>query len=562
MKIHHRLPTITRKEDWVAIDIEMFQLEPYKFHIPGTGKFACMSICTNGEDVYMITDPEDVEDALYNVRFSMWVMHNAPFDIAHLRELAFIPSREKKLWDTMYIDRILWGGFFDRFSLASLARRYLDIYLEKETRDLFEEGEELTADMIKYSAFDAKCTWHIAQKQRDRISDRVLNEVWWKTDSPAMWALMDAKGFRIDVDAWEALAERNKERQLEIDEQLPFNPRSYAQVRKHLKECGFPNLPSTGKKILDKFISKFPGTEAERLARMTLLSRKYSKRVTTYGKNYFKKYLLEENDYHVVKSAWRVIGAETGRTSSRDPNLQNIPVRDTIEFRQCFVARPGNKLIVADYSQQEPRISAFVSKDKRLKKVFNSGGDIYQNIAEMRWKEKVSRDDPRRRKIKDVVLGTGYGLTEYGLSEQWDCSVEEAEEFLYEFWELFPRWQTYMDRMRQKKVSVSTVIGRKIWLNRYSNQCERNALNAPIQGSGADMMKRAIAEIWNGWDHGSWALVGTVHDEIIFDVPEKDVMDVSLLIEHRMVKVAEEMCPGIDFKVDIHVCDTWAEAKE
>jgi len=297
-----------------------------------------------------------------------------------LRRHAEIKPR-KKLWDTMLIDRIMWGGYYDLFGLDDLSRRYLDIELDKSLQKSFVDATELSEEQIQYAALDTINTLKICEAQKKHLTKTDM-KIWKEIDQPALWAIMDFQGFRVDVDKWKALAEYNKRKQEEIDEQLGFNPRSYKQVKWVLREEGFKGLPSTGEAELLKHIKDYPDTKARELAELVLESRKYGTRASRYGMAFLEKYIEEENDYHVVYGDYDVNLAETGRTACRNPNMQNIPARETKEYRECFIPRPGNILLVADYSSQEPRISAFLSDDKKMKSDV-SYEDVYRTVETM-----------------------------------------------------------------------------------------------------------------------------------------------------------------------------------
>ena len=246
--------------------------------------------------------------------------------------------------------------------------------------------------------------------------------------------------------------------------------------------------------------------------------------------------------------------------SARNPPLHQVPSRGTKIFREKFIARPGCKLIVADYSQQEVVILAYVTGDGRLIEVCTSGKDIYIKMAKMMYEKDIEKSDPIRARMKAVVLGIDYGMTEYGLARKEGISKKEAAEVIFKFRDTFTVVADYLDRMEHEKTLVYTVAGRKYHLNPVSGQCYRNALNSPIQGTAADMIKKAIVAIRKGW---RWAcefgIVNVVHDEIVLDVPDEFADEIKDFVQKTMVRVANEMCPGLIFKVDAKICMNWGE---
>lgn len=389
-------------------------------------------------------------------------------------------------------------------------------------------------------------------------------DLWKRIDLPALWAILDFQGFRIDIDKWNNLARSNKQKALDISQSLPFNPRSPKQVKPFLAKRGFPGLKDTREPTLQQAIRAFPDTEAARYAQLILDSRGYFKLASTYGEKFIDD-SVETVEYNgeminVVYGDYAVIGAETGRMSCKNPNLQNIPARETNAFRECFIARPGNKLVLADYRQQEPRLAAYISGDKKMIQLFREGEDIYIMAAKMMFGKSITKDDPLRKRIKATVLGTNYGLSAYGLAIREGISEKEAEEIITKFIKTFPDFAAWMNKQRKKKSYAKTILGRRIYLNPYSNQCDRNALNAPIQGSASDMTKLALAAIHQHWAFPCpFGVVAVVHDEIVLDVPEEHAEAVANYARVHMIRVAEEMCPGVPFDADIHIGDNWAK---
>lgn len=563
MEIIRAIPPPQPKNKWVAIDTEWMGMNGKLLHRPfisnvPNGKFACLTVCTAPRTVYLVENELQVTQALQNVLQCVWVMHNAKFDITHLRRYAHIPPR-KRLWDTMLIEQILYSGYYERFDLKNCVRRHLDIKLDKEARDLFENTTEMTDEMRTYAANDAHYTLLVALAQKELVTVSDM-KIYHEVDRPALFAFMDFMGFRMDVDAWKTLAETNKQRAREIDETLSINPRSPKQVLDVLKKTGFRGLKDTNEATLTKYIINHPDKEAANVAKKVLESRKYAKRSSTYGIKFIEDYLeTESEDVKIVFGDYKVVGAETGRTACGSPNLMNIITRDTKEYRKCFIARPFHKLVVLDYSQQEPLCSAYLSQDKKLIAA-SKGADVYIETAKIRYKEMIEKSDPRRQHMKSIFLGLGYGMSAYGLAEREGIPVDEAEKEIQEFFKVFSGLKKWMDHQVKEKRLVRTIWGRKIWLNPYNGQCERNALNGPMQGSAADMTKASIGRIHRDWKFDCpFGMIAQIHDEIILDVPESLAKEVSKYCAKIMIDAAEEMCKGITFRVGISIGDNWSE---
>ena len=432
------LPPIFPPNTYIGVDSGWLQLNSKQMHRPTSGKFACLTLCsiTDPDTVYYIDDEKDVPKVFSIIENCIWIMMNAKFDICQLRRLATIPPRSKMI-DVMLMEHILYGGYYDRFSLKDMARRYLDIVLDKEARELFETAEVMTDEMIEYESRDAQIQLLVWLEQKQNVTQTDM-KVWRQIDVPAMWAFCDFKGFRIDVDAWDTLADRNAQRQKDIDANLPFNPRSPKQVLSYLRQRGFPKLKNTEAGTLKDAIRKYPDTEAAQLAKQVQESRIYGKRKSTYGRHFSETYAEKENDYHIVTTNYNTIGAETGRTSSTDPNLQNIIARDTNEFRDCFIARPGHKLVIADFDSQEPRIGAHLNGDKKLIQIFQSEEKIYIAVAREIFGKEIEKGSREYKLAKSTVLGMDYGMSAWGLARRENISKDEAQEIIDKFFRSFP----------------------------------------------------------------------------------------------------------------------------
>jgi DNA polymerase-1 len=204
-------------------------------------------------------------------------------------------------------------------------------------------------------------------------------------------------------------------------------------------------------------------------------------------------------------------------------------------------------------------IAAYISGDKKLIEVFNGDGDAYIDMAKVVYNETIDKSDPRRKKMKAIALGINYGLSAYGLAEREDMTEDEAEEVISAVLTKFKTLKRWIERQSKEKKCTYTVIGRKGWLNPYSEQCDRNALNNPIQGTAGDMLKKAMGRMNEAWFFPyPFGLVAAVHDELVADVPEAIAEDVAKFMERHMVEVANEMCVGMKFKAEALIGDSWS----
>jgi len=230
----------------------------------------------------------------------------------------------------------------------------------------------------------------------------------WAIEREFLWVLLDAPGFKMDVDAWKEQAIRNKEISDKIDKELPMNPRSSAQVKAYFENKYGLELDSTAEGVLEQL-----DPEVYPEAKQILDSRHASKSASTYGLAFIEACL--EEDGKIYPSA-RQIGAETGRESYTNPPIQTIP-KDK-EKRKCFIASDGHVMIVADYSAQEPRISAEITQDLNFINTFKQGIDIYIAIAYEVFGERIEKSDERRNFINALFLAISYGMSPQGLAKK------------------------------------------------------------------------------------------------------------------------------------------------
>lgn len=554
MNIHKRLPPQFTKKDWVAFDVEMFEQSKIKLHRPH-GRFACVTCCADGENVYFMDDPQRIPVFIDRIYPATLVGMNMSYDITQLRPYAEIPPK-KRVWDIMLIERLMYSGYYETFSLAAMARRYFDIYMEKDTRKEFIKGTEITDEMIHYACDDPLWTWKISQEQRKSVRKSDL-KIWKEADRPAMWAILDFKGFPINSDDWLKIAKESDDFMDEMKAKFNANPNSTQQMVAFMNKEFRMKLKASNEKVLKTAIKKSAKPEFIDFANRLIKYRKMAKKANTYGESFIKTH-CEDGFIH---ANYNVSEAETGRTSSTSPNMQNIPKRETLAYRRCFQAKEGYVIIVADWSQQEPRIACFLSKDKKMRKIFQSGKDIYIETGKEILGEEVSMDDERRETIlKPIVLGSCYGLTPWGLARQYDVPVDEAEIYMDLFFDAFKgldRWRSRQQRASNK--TVSTIYGRRFYLNKYSRQWLNNALNAPVQGSAADAMKILLGKLHKRWPGESFPVVGMVHDEVILHVHKDKAEEYARIIKHDMIQVAEEMHPGIPGEAEVRIGKSWAK---
>jgi DNA polymerase-1 len=264
--------------------------------------------------------------------------------------------------------------------------------------------------------------------------------------------------------------------------------------------------------------------------------------------------------------------ASTGRLSSTDPNLQNIPVRtpEGRRIRQAFIAPTGSCILAADYSQIELRIMAHLSGDERLMEAFESGEDIHRATAAEVFgvaPKKVSDDE--RRSAKAINFGLIYGMSAFGLGRQLGIPRREAQEYVDLYFARYPGVKQFMDDTKERardRGYVETVFGRRLYLPEIKSRnparrqyAERTAINAPMQGTAADIIKRAMITLhrWLEESGAAARMIMQVHDELVFEVAKDAVTDVQAVVVAQMEAAAELSVP---LKVDAGVGKNWDEA--
>ena len=405
----------------------------------------------------------------------------------------------------------------------------------------------MTPEMEDYAAQDAIATIQIFSEQANYLRQYHDDlRCYWEVDEPAVWAAMDMKPIRVDVDGWLLLAEENKATAERIKEELGFNPGSPVQTKKALKELLGRSPSDTRAETLKTIRDEVMYGPASELARRIIDYRTYKKASSSYGEKWIEEN-VEEGD--LVYSGWRITGAETGRMSSRSPNLQNIPARKMPKFRSLFLPLPGETLIVADVVAQEPRIAAWWSKDEVLMGVLERDEDVYAPVMEAAG---IPRDP-----AKVVFLGLLYDLSEHGLADRLHISKDDAKRLMQKVlgklkgvavWKHKAKAQAF-----QREYAV-TPTGRKVWLNLYNYQWERNAVNAPIQGGAADMTKLAFS-----WLHKqpNFSVTMVVHDEICASVPIDISGAYATLIRDAWVEAGKRVIPGVPIRADVKIGDNW-----
>jgi DNA polymerase-1 len=304
------------------------------------------------------------------------------------------------------------------------------------------------------------------------------------------------------------------------------------------------------------------------LPRIVLEHRQLSKLKSTYIDALLKMAAPGTSRVHTT---YNQAGAATGRLSSTDPNLQNIPIRteEGRRIRSVFVAEPGWELIAADYSQIELRILAHLSGDERFMEAFARGDDIHRRTAMEVISDGAEPDAETRRRAKAINFGIIYGLSAFGLSRQLGIGNKEANEYIARYFARYPGIRSYLDRTvfeARERGYVTTLLGRRRFLPDLSSQnrtmrqgAERIAMNTPMQGTAADLIKKAMVRVARAMAARRLRarLLLQVHDELVLEAPVAERDEVIDLVRTEMVQVAALRVPLV---VDVGHGATWADA--
>ena len=276
-----------------------------------------------------------------------------------------------------------------------------------------------------------------------------------------------------------------------------------------------------------------------------------------------------------VHTSFLLAATTTGRLASSDPNLQNIPIKseDGKDIRKAFIAEKGFTLISADYNQIEMRILADLAEVKELKKAFSNNEDIHSLTASQVFNVDIKKvDQDMRRKAKAINFGIIYGISQYGLAKQINVSNHEADEFLNAYFLKFPEIKIYMDntiKFCRKSGYVNNIFGRRSHFNGINdknfnvrNFQERAAINAPIQGSASEIMRLAMIRLNKKFEsikNNKSKILLQIHDELIFEVPVKEVKNITEIIKDEMTSVTESDLHTFStpLTVDVNTGDNW-----
>ncbi len=491
--------------------------------------------------------------------------------------------------DTMCISYVVDPGRVDSHKLDALALRelnhdtikYNDICGKGKNKISFNQLSP--ADALNYAAEDADITLSIYNRVLPRIINDKKFSVYKRLENPLINVLLEMENTGIIINP-KKLNEISKNLSSQIDkleEQIFKMSKTNFNIGspKQLGEILFDKMKIEGGKRSKNGSWQTSVEILEKISDMgyaigdVILSwRHLSKLKSTYTDA-----LVEQinSKTHRVHTNYSMVGASTGRLSSSNPNLQNIPIR-TEEgrlIRTAFEPKQGFKLVSMDYSQIELRLIAHIADENNMLDAFNNNLDIHADTASKVFgipiKEMTSEF---RRKAKAINFGIIYGISAYGLAKQLKCSANEAKDFISSYFYRFPKIRDYMEQIKSNLDSdgyVETLFNRRVYINDSNSKnqklrgfAERQAINAPIQGTAADIIKLAMIKIHKQLlNKKEISMLMQVHDELVFEVREKNIEEFTNVILPIMETANLPMVPlKVNLKVDVGIGNNWAEA--
>lgn len=549
-----------------AVDTETTSKDPLQANLVG------LSFCWNEGEAYYLPVRGPMSDRVLDLRTTLDALRpaltnpdvekigqNLKYDLIVLDRAGV--ALAGPLTDTMVLSYLLESGERNH-NLDELSRRLLDHTMIPITALIGKGKAQTTIDRVEvakvavYAGEDADAAWRLDAILAPRVREEGLWDLYADLERPLIpiLARMEAIGVKVDVERLQQLSREFALKLTAIEAEIyreagrEFNIGSLPQLRQVLfRELKLPSTkktpggePSTDSEVLEALAARHP------LPRLLIEHRHFAKLKSTYLDALAKQ---ADEDGRIHASFNQVVTA-TGRLSSSDPNLQNIPIRseDGGQVRQAFVPGfPGWSLVSTDYSQVELRVLAHYSKDQALIRAFAEGRDIHAAVAARIFGMPEPEVSPTQRRIaKTVNFGVIYGLSPFGLASRLGITQVEAAAFIDAYFQEYAGVGDFIDRTREEALrtgKVETILGRrraitgiKNTTGRTLNLAERLAVNTVIQGSAADLMKRAMLLVDRRIREAKLQarMLLQIHDELVFEAPEAEVMPLALLVHEAM----------------------------
>jgi len=515
--------------------------------------------------------------------------HNVKYDALVMKQKHNGNINLNPVGDTMCISYVVDPGRVDSHKLDAMALRelghdtikYEDICGKGKNKILFNQLSP--SDALNYAAEDADITLSIYNRVLPRIINDKKFSVYKRLENPLINVLLEMEntGIIINPKKLNEISKNLSSQISELEDQIFKLSETIFNIGspKQLGEILFDKMKIEGGKrskngswqtsveILEKVSDM-----GHEIADVILSWRHFSKLKSTYTDALVEQINSKTDRVHTNYS---MVGASTGRLSSSNPNLQNIPIR-TEEgrlIRTAFEPKQGFKLVSMDYSQIELRLIAHIADENKMLDAFNENLDIHADTASKVFGIPIEEMTSEfRRKAKAINFGIIYGISAYGLAKQLKCSANEAKDFISSYFYRFPRIRDYMEEIKSNLDTngyVETLFNRRIYINDSNSKnqklrgfAERQAINAPIQGTAADIIKLAMIKIHKELSNKKEiSMLMQVHDELVFEISDKKVEEFTNLILPIMERANLPMVPlKVDLKVDVGSGNNWAEA--
>ncbi|MFL5309201.1 MAG: DNA polymerase [Myxococcales bacterium] len=561
-------------EPTLAVDTETNGLDPH------TVRLLLLQVATP-QKAYIVdcqrVDPLALKPVLESQR-TLKLLQNAKFDYEILKQIAGIEVCN--LFDTMLAERLLTAGRSREIGLRALAQKYSQIVIDKTVRKNFigvVDDRYLDEAQLLYAARDALVLFDVWRQQQEGLKRERLDRIAaLEYRCVAAVGDMELAGVLVDRARWrkilENVAVQRDQAQAELSALIApaiqqatmfgvsaINLNSGQQLMEAFARLGVP-LEDTSEATLTKVQNAHPA-----VAKL-LEYRTHEKTISAFGEHILGLINPVTGRIH---PDFQQMGADTGRFSCTSPNVQQIPA--TSDFRSCFVAAEGYKLVTCDYSQAELRILAELSQDEAFVNAFTSGGDLHAITASQMFGvplEQVTK--PQRSAAKSINFGLAYGRGPGSLALQLGVSPDEARALIETYFKAYRGVQKWLDSAARDAVRKGysvTLLGRKRYYNvppqddpEYRSKIgsiERQGKNSPIQGGNADMTKIALIYLREALQPYDARTVNTVHDEIVVEVRADQAEEVKQIVEHEMVRAGQQILTSVPVVADAAIGDYW-----
>lgn len=513
--------------------------------------------------------------ALLEAKRPVKVLHHGAFDARFLLEHGI---KLAGACDTMLGSQLVAAGADEGgHSLKAVASRLLDREINKDEQ-LSDWSGELTASQLEYAAADARILLDLRGALVDRLRRLdMLETAALEFSCMPVFAAMEHAGIRFHRERWLELCvevERETERLCEevarelsprAADQLglfgetaaPINLNSPKQVKEALNRLGVPAVSTKESEIA-------PYANAHPVIRRLLEYRGKQKLAGTYGRSFLDHLHRTTGRVH---ASFRQLGARGGRASSDNPNVQNLPADQ--RYRDCVVAREGRKLIVSDYSQIELRVLADFSGDAAMCGAFARGEDLHQATASTMFKVPLSEVSKKQRSLsKAINFGLMYGMGEHGLAARIDSTPPEARRLMDAYFEAFSGVAAWLEAAARRGVAermLRTASGRLIVFEfddsdpRQVAEVERQSKNAMIQGTAADITKKAMVLAAPALAELGADIINTIHDELLVEVDEPAAPEAKLRLKRAMIEAGRHYVKNVPIEVEAVISDVWSK---